>query len=87
MNSTKVIRLINATWIGDYRIELQFDDKVVRQIDFGKFLHNHPHPQHDKYRKLSNFRKFKIERNNLVWGKNWDMEFDLWKLYQGISPL
>ncbi|MCL2027642.1 MAG: DUF2442 domain-containing protein [Bacteroidales bacterium] len=87
MNSTKVIRLINATWLGEYRVELQFDDSVVRQIDFGKFLHNHPHPQHDKYRKLSNFRKFKIERNNIVWGKYWDMDFDLWKLYQGINPL
>ena len=38
-------------------------------------------------RVLNEWRKFKIERNNLVWGKNWDLEFDLWKLYQGKSPL
>ena len=86
MNSTKIIKLINATWLGNYRIELVFDDNVVRQIDFGNFLQKHPHPQHDKYMKLSNFRKFKIERNNLVLGKNWDLEFVLWKLYQGKKP-
>ena len=86
MNKIKTIRLLNATWLGDYMVELLFDDNVVRQIDFGNFLHNHPHPQHNKYGKLRNFRKFKIERNNIVWGKNWDLEFDLWKLYQGIFP-
>ena len=87
MNTRKVITLINAKWLSDYKIELQFDDNVVRQIDFGMFLHNQLHPQHNKYMKLSNFKKFKIERNNLVWGKNWDLEFDLWKLYQGINPV
>ena len=64
----------------------QQNAQLTRKIDFGFFLYKHPHPQHDKYKELRNFKKFKIERNNLVWGKNWDLEFDLWNLYNGRSP-
>ena len=86
MKVTQIIKLRSAKWLDDYKVELQFEDNVTRQIDFKNFLFTHPHPQHDKYKKTSYFRKFKIERNNLVWGKNWDLEFDLWRLYQGINP-
>lgn len=86
MTTDKIIRLIKASYLADYKIELLFDDNVVRQIDFGKFLNTHSHPQYNKYKKLSNFRKFKIERNNLVWGRNWDLIFDTWDLYKGKAP-
>ena len=86
MIKDKVIKLVNAKYLNDYKVELQFNDNVVRQIDFGKFLNTHSHPQYDKYKKLSNFKKFRIDRNNLVWGRYWDLDFDLWKLYQGINP-
>jgi len=86
MSNDKIIKLVDANYLNNYVVELLFDDGVVQQIDFGHFLHNHPHPQHNKYKELRNFKKFKIERNNLVWGKNWDLEFDLWNLYNGRSP-
>ena len=86
MKTGKIIKLTRATYLGDYKVELLFDDNVVRQIDFDAFLRNHPHPQHNKYRRISNFKKFKIDRNNLVWGRNWDLEFDLWDLYKGKNP-
>jgi len=82
----KIIKLIDAKYVSDYTVELYFADGVTRKIDFGIFLYNHPHPQHNKYKELRNFKKFKIERNNLVWGKNWDLEFDLWNLYKGRNP-
>ena len=84
--NNKIIKLIDAKYVSDYTVELYFADGVTRKIDFGYFLHNHPHPQHNKYKELKNFKKFKIERNNLVWGKNWDLEFDLWNLYNDRSP-
>jgi len=86
MIKDKVIKLVNAKYLDNYKVELQFDDNVVRQIDFGDFLSTHSHPQYDKYKKLSNFKRFRIDRNNLVWGRYWDLDFDLWKLYQGINP-
>ena len=86
MSHCKIIKLVNANYINDYVVELSFDDGVVQQIDFGNFLHKHPHPQYDKYRDLKKFKQFKIERNKIVWGKNWDLIFDLWDLYKGRSP-
>ena len=86
MSTYKVIKLVHANYLNDYVVELSFADGVVRQIDFGKFLYKYPHPQYDKYRDLKNFKNFKIERNNIVWGKNWDLIFDLWDLYKGKSP-
>jgi len=85
-NNTTYIRIVNAKYISDYTVELQFDDGTVRQIDFGLFLKNHPHPQHNKYRDLRNFRKFKIDGGNIVWGKNWDLIFNPRKLHEGIHP-
>jgi len=86
MSNYKIIKLVDAKYISDYIVELYFADGIARKIDFGHFLYNHPHPQHNKYKELRNFKKFKIERNNLVWGKNWDLEFDLWNLYEGVNP-
>ena len=87
MNNGQGIKLINATYLNEYNIELRFSDNTVRQINFEIFLKTHSHPQFDKYKKLNNFRKFKIERGNIVWGKNWDLIFDLWELYDGINPV
>ncbi|MCL2073731.1 MAG: DUF2442 domain-containing protein [Marinilabiliaceae bacterium] len=85
-NYNKIIKLINANYIKDYVVELLFDDGIVQQINFANFLYRNPHPQYDKYRDLKYFKQFKIERNNIVWGKNWDLIFDLWDLYKGRQP-
>jgi hypothetical protein len=82
----KIIKLIKAEYIEDYTVRLYFDDEVIRDIDFGHFLKTHPHPQHNKYLKYSNFKKFKIENGNIVWGKSWDLIFDLWDMYKGKNP-
>jgi len=82
----KYIKVVSASYVSDHKIDLIFDDNTVRQIDFGKFLQNHPHPQHNKYRKINNFKKFKIDGGNIVWGKNWDLIFNPRKLYAGINP-
>ena len=75
-----------ANYMNDYTVQLNFNDGVIRIIDFGYFLKTRPHPQHSKYLKYSNFRKFRIYGGNIVWGKNRDLEFDLYPLYQGKNP-
>jgi hypothetical protein len=86
MKAKKYISLTGAKYLKDYQVELQFSDNVVRQIDFGNFLQTHSHPQFDKYKELRKFRKFKIDGNNIVWGKYYDLIFDITKLYKGINP-
>ena len=47
------------------------------------FYNSHSHPQFNKYKKEANFKRFKIENGNVVWGKDWDMIFPLYDLYKG----
>ena len=46
-------------------------------------LRRHPHPQYNRYKSEKNFKKFKIENGNIVWGKNWDLIFPIGALYAG----
>jgi len=79
----KEIIIKTANYITDYKVQIIFNDNKKRIIDFGKFLFSTDHPSFDKYRKINNFRKFKIEYGNIVWGKNWDLIFPINELYNG----
>jgi hypothetical protein len=80
MNTIIVTR---ATHIQAYLVKIEFSDNTSRILDFGPFLKENPHPQWDKYNNISNFKKFKIENGNLVWGRNWDLIFPVYGLYTG----
>lgn len=79
----KYLSVIGAKHIKDTCIEVVFNDGKKNIIDFSKFFDTHHHPQYNKYRKEENFKKFKIENGNIVWGKDWDMIFPVDELYQG----
>lgn len=79
----KTISVKEAQWVADYIIEIIFNDNRKKKVDFGVFLNTHSHPQYNKYKKKEQFKKFKIENGNLVWGKNWDMIFPVFDLYKG----
>ena len=73
------MKVINATYLNDYKVELLFDDKKKQLIDFLPALQSNPVCK--KYLDLIEFKKFKIEDGNIVWGKNWDMIFTIESLY------
>jgi hypothetical protein len=79
----KNVNIIEAKYINAYLLELVFDDEKRTRVDFGNFLEKHNHPQYNKYKKVENFKKFKIESGNVVWGKNWDLIFPIADLYNG----
>ena len=79
----KAISVSSAAYINNYKLEVVFNDNKKRVVDFGNFLNTHSHPQFNKYKKQENFKKFKIENGNMVWGKDWDMIFPVYDLYQG----
>jgi len=79
----KAISVLSAAYVGGYKLEVVFNDSKKRVVDFGNFLNTHSHPQYNKYKKPENFKKFKIENGNIVWGKDWDMIFPVYDLYQG----
>jgi len=85
-NDTKKMLIKSAAYVSDYKVNITFADETEKTIDFGIFLKNYPHPQHNKYLDLRNFKKFKIDGGNIVWGKNWDLIFNPRKLYEGVNP-
>ena len=69
-NDDENMLIIDAVYISDYKVNITFADASEKIIDFGIFLKSHPHPQHNKYLDLNNFKKFKIDGGNIIWGKN-----------------
>jgi hypothetical protein len=49
------------------------------------FLNGGQKEAFERYRALSNFKKFRIVGGNVVWGRNWDLIFPVDQLYKGRS--
>jgi hypothetical protein len=64
-------------------VKILFNENTSNTIDVGTFIKKHPHPQYNKYLEEKNFKKFKIDLGNIVWGNNWDLIFPLEQLYDG----
>ena len=79
----KTIQVEKAKYIDGYKVEILFNDKTVKIVDFSSFILKNPHPAHDKYRDIQKFKKFMIEAGNIVWGDNWDLIFPASQIYRG----
>ena len=80
---SEIFYIVQATDLGGLRVHLVFSDGVESTVDVGDFIRRHPHPQYDRYLDPKQFAKFKIERGNIVWGKNRDLAFHLEDLHDG----
>jgi hypothetical protein len=83
----KHITVVRAEYVDSYKVNIFFSDGTNRIVDFENFLKDNPHPCNDKYLIKTNFRKFKIDAGNLVWGKDWDIIFPVQALYLGNLKL
>jgi len=79
----KPVSIVKAEYVGDLSVKIVFNDDTTNIVDVGTFIKNHPHPQYNKYLKENNFKKFKIDLGNIVWGENWDLIFPIEQLYKG----
>lgn len=77
------LSIINAEYTGNLSVKIVFNDNTTNVINVGTFIKNNPHPQYNKYLLENNFKKFKIDNGNIVWGNNWDLIFPLEQLYTG----
>ena len=84
----KTLAVTGAEYVSELCLRLSFSDGTSQLVDFGPFLTIHPiHPQYNKYRQLTNFKRFCIERGNVVWGRDWDLIFPIAQLHQGyVAP-
>ncbi len=79
----KNLLVTTARHLGNYRVEITFNDGKITTVDFEDFLIHHPHPTFSKHLNVKEFKRFKIEDGNLVWGKNWDLIFSVDQLHRG----
>ena len=79
----KKLAIIKAESLGNLTVELWFNDNTHRSINVGEFIHNHPHPQYNKYLDEEEFNKFTIDDGNIVWGEDWDLIFPIEQLHVG----
>jgi hypothetical protein len=77
----EIVYIVSYKCNDNLTLDIVFNDNTTQHIDVGGFIRKHPHPQHNKYLKVSNFRKCRLEDGNIVWGN--DMEFHIESLYNG----
>jgi hypothetical protein len=73
----------NARYVDGYSLLIEFTDGKQQIVDFSSYLQTSALGYLQKYKDLKYFKKFKIEKGNLVWGRNWDLIFPIHQLYIG----
>ena len=81
--NTVNIEVMKATYLDGYRLSIAFSDGKNKVVDFSQFITHTNKQALNKYKSLSNFKKFKIEHGNIVWGRDWDLIFPVNQLYKG----
>jgi hypothetical protein len=77
------LKVTKATYLDGYRLLIEFTDNKHQIVDFSEVLSTRALGYYGKYREPKNFKKFRIENGNVVWGKNWDLIFPIEQLYKG----
>jgi len=77
----KIINIISADLVGDYRIRLGFDDGTAQTVDFRSFLTASLHPDIRCWLDPARFSSFRIEYGELIWG-DYDLCFPVIDLYR-----
>jgi hypothetical protein len=77
------ISVKEASYLEGFTILISFSDGKTKKVDFSKFISTNHKATLVKYKDVTNFKKFKIEEGNIVWGKNWDLIFPIHQLYSG----
>lgn len=77
----KIIKLVSATYLKEFKLNLVFADGVSKLVDFKPFLESSNHAEVKKYLNLKKFKKFNFENNELMWG-DFDLIFPIIDLYE-----
>lgn len=75
--------ITEAHHIGNFTMEMKFNDNTIQRINIGEFIRRHPHPQYDKYLDEQEFLKFTLDDGNIVWSEDWDLIFPIDQLHAG----
>lgn len=77
----QVISVEKAEYVGDYKLELAFNDKTRQVVDFYPFLSSSLNPLIRKYLSPIEFSEFVIDEGDLEWN-DYDLCFPVADLYE-----
>jgi hypothetical protein len=80
----RTLTVSSTRYLHDLRLELQFTDGTVRELDFRPALERQEIPEYRAYLDPEKFKQFRLEAGNVVWGDDWDLVWLVWKLYEGV---
>ena len=78
----KSISVKRAEYVSGYRLRLIFDNGFERVMDFAPFLKRATNPMLTQYRRMTKFKRFRLDDGNLMWG-DYEMIFPITDLYRG----
>ncbi|RXK89117.1 DUF2442 domain-containing protein [Chlorobaculum sp. 24CR] len=81
ISDEQVIWIEQANYLGDYRLELFFNDNTSQQIDFFPFLSSSRNPLIRKYLDIEEFRNYSLDEGDLQWN-DYDLCFPIADLYE-----
>ena len=76
----KIINIIHAELLEEFRLHLSFNDGVEQVINFKPFLTQSRHPDIRVFLQPDKFADFRVEYGELVWG-DYDLCFPIIDLY------
>ena len=76
------LRVTEAKYVPRHRVDITFNDGTHRVVDFGPFLKQARNPMFTKYRRPKEFKSFRIQDGDLMWG-DYEMIFPIMDLYRG----
>jgi len=82
VESQETISVVTAKYLGNYTMQIEFNDGTEKFVDFEPFLTKSLHPSIQKYLDTSVFEAVTIIDGNLNWN-DYDMIFPVWDLYNG----
>jgi len=78
----KELTVKSAKHITNHRLEVTFSDGARREVDFKPFLQRFRHPDLERYKKVTEFKKYKVIDGNINW-HDYNMIFPVEDLYKG----
>ena len=78
----RIIAIKRVEYLGDYSLQLEFNDGKKVTIDFGSYLRQSLNPLIRKYLDTEEFRKYSLDYGDLQWN-NYDLCFPVADLYEG----
>ena len=68
-----MLNVIKANYIEEFKILVEFDNHIKKEIDFTEYLKNEKRPIFNYMKKVDNFRLFEIINNTVCWNNDIDI--------------